>query len=117
MVAAPPEGGETPLLVTVTGNTVAVQLSKMTLREPNMLTTFRHNQILMNAIIRCGLINVVNDGKPPSRATVSGMHPSASCRTRGFKGELWPASRTQINGKTLNQSLSQRATADLSQNC
>ena len=75
MVAAPPEGGETPLLVTVTGNTVAVQLSKMTLREPNMLTTFRHNQTLRNAIIRCGLINVVNDGKPPSRETVIGMNP------------------------------------------
>ena len=62
-------------MVTVTGNTVAVQLSKMTLREPNMLTTFRHNQTLRNAIIRCGLINVVNDGKPPSRETVIGMNP------------------------------------------
>ena len=65
-------------MVTVTGNTVAVQLSKMTLREPNMLTTFRHNQILRNAIIRCGLINVVNDGKPPSKETVSGMNPGLS---------------------------------------
>ena len=70
------------LLVTVS-NTVAVHLTRMTLRETNMLATFRQDQVLRNAITRCGLMNVVNDGKPPSRAnTVSGMNPWSRSRVQ-----------------------------------
>ena len=54
MVAAPPEEGTTPSLVTVSGSTVAVKLSVMKLRETNMLVTLRHDQMLQNAITRCG---------------------------------------------------------------
>ena len=78
MVAAPPEEGATPSLVTVSGSTVAVKISVMKLREPNMLVTMRHDQTLQNAITRSGLSNVVNDGKPPSRGAVIKANPLAN---------------------------------------
>ena len=78
MVAVPPEEGATPSLVTVSGSTVAVKISVMKLREPNMLVTMRHDQTLQNAITRSGLSNVVNDGKPPSRGAVIKANPLAN---------------------------------------
>ena len=77
MVAAPPEEGTTPSLVTVSGSTVAVKLSVMKLRETDMLVTLRHDQMLQNAITRCGLSSVVSDGKPPLRAAVIKANPTA----------------------------------------
>ena len=77
MVAVPPEEGATPSLVTVSGSTVAVKLSVMKLRENDMLVTLRHDQMLQNAITRCGLSNVVNDGKPPLRSAVIKANPEA----------------------------------------
>ena len=56
-------------MVTVSGSTVAVKISVMKLREPNMLVTMRHDQTLQNAITRSGLSNVVNDGKPQTHSS------------------------------------------------
>ena len=65
-------------MVTVSGSTVAVKLSVMKLRETDMLVTMRHDQTLQNAVTRCGLSNVVNDGKPPLRGAVIKANPSAN---------------------------------------
>ena len=62
MVAAPPEEGATPSLVTVSGSTVAVKLSVMKLRETNMLVTLRHDQMLQNAITNTGIRNILSMG-------------------------------------------------------
>ena len=64
-------------MVTVSGSTVAVKLSVMKLRETDMLVTLRHDQMLQNAITRCGLSGVVSDGKPPLRAAVIKANPTA----------------------------------------